>query len=450
MRLPILVAAWNLSSHLTSRLQVHSLSRQHRENHGSHPRKHHRRTSVECTNATDRADGALAAFRDLLEEIREQSAVEMRRGHHGNGLYLTRSVIQGEVIMRVPMEYCLVVNYDGDGLSLPNFAWPRLREAVQDNPELPWDLLLAVALLDAYAGDGGAFWQHYARELLPAPASLSLPFCLPQDLLEELQHEEVLVGAQKQQERLTAMLPQHAQPTSPSGCTWMQWAFACVRSRVFQLGPGFYAFVPFMDMANHALPPVAAFRPHGNAVELVAIADATEGDEATISYAPLEGHSNQRLMQQYGFVIEGGNPADRLHFTTDQADSDAPDRPSEPDETLSLARIEYLLGDQIFLGMMAGEHPYLTAAIKSLPLREGGNPGDPVPVQERQLAERLISTCEEILQGGGTTLEEDCSSRDGAADARMAAALTYRIERKALARTAHALLTSYIADRAML
>ena len=44
--------------------------------------------------------------------------------------------------MSVPMEYCLVVNYNGDGLSLPKFAWPRLREAVQEDPELPWDLLL--------------------------------------------------------------------------------------------------------------------------------------------------------------------------------------------------------------------------------------------------------------------------------------------------------------------
>ena len=55
------------------------------------------------------------------------------------------------------------------------------------------------------------------------------------------------------QERLAAMFPQHAQPTASDGCTWMQWAFACVRSRAFQLGPGFFAFVPFMDMANHAV-----------------------------------------------------------------------------------------------------------------------------------------------------------------------------------------------------
>ncbi len=34
---------------------------------------------------------------------------------------------------------------------------------------------------------------------------------------------------------------------------------------------------------------------------------------------------NQRLMQVYGFVIEGGNPAERLPFGP-ESDSDAPDR----------------------------------------------------------------------------------------------------------------------------
>ena len=74
-----------------------------------------------------------------------------------------------------------------------------------------------------------------------------------------------------------------------------------------------------------------------------------------------------------------------------------------PGEALSLQRIEYLLGDQVFLEMLSGKHPYLTAAMKSLPLEEGGplkiQPGDPVADQERRLAERLIGTCEEIMEG---------------------------------------------------
>ncbi len=78
-------------------------------------------------------------------------------------------------------------------------------------------------------------------------------------------------------------------------------------------------------------------------------------------------------------------------------------RPSSSGDTLSLQRIEYLLGDQVFLEMLSGKHPYLTAAIKSLPLEEGGPvrvlPGDPVPDQERRLAERLVGICEGIMQG---------------------------------------------------
>lgn len=87
------------------------------------------------------------------------------------------------------------------------------------------------------------------------------------------------------QERLAQLLPKHAQPVEPGACTWMQWAFACVRSRAFRLGPECHAIIPFVDMANHALPPVAAFRPHQGAIELLAVREVAAGDEATISYA---------------------------------------------------------------------------------------------------------------------------------------------------------------------
>ncbi len=57
----------------------------------------------------------------------------------------------------------------------------------------------AVALLDAHAGEGGVFWEDYTRELLPKPGQLSLPFCLPPELLEQLQDPEIIRGAQQQQ-----------------------------------------------------------------------------------------------------------------------------------------------------------------------------------------------------------------------------------------------------------
>lgn len=58
-----------------------------------------------------------------------------------------------------------------------------------------------LALLDALDGDGGEFWEAYAERVLPQPAALSLPFCLGQALLAELQHPDIISGALKQQVR---------------------------------------------------------------------------------------------------------------------------------------------------------------------------------------------------------------------------------------------------------
>lgn len=52
--------------------------------------------------------GALAAFQDLLEETGKQSAVELRAGQHGNGLYLTRSITKGEV-WSFDSAYCIIM-----------------------------------------------------------------------------------------------------------------------------------------------------------------------------------------------------------------------------------------------------------------------------------------------------------------------------------------------------
>ena len=56
-----------------------------------------------------------------------------------------------------------------------------------------------LALLDALNGDGGEFWEAYAERVLPQPAALSVPFCLGEALLAELQHSDIISGASKQQ-----------------------------------------------------------------------------------------------------------------------------------------------------------------------------------------------------------------------------------------------------------
>ena len=192
-------------------------------------------------------------------------------------------------------------------------------------------------MLDALNGDGGAFWEDYAERILPQPASLSIPFCLDPSLLGELQHQEISDGAAKQQvlmltpsavacrcyvqcstlnsiqaltmsvflhtqayfdmvqsvqDRLARLFPGLDFPMPGDGATtYMQWALACVRSRAFQLSKDRFAFVPFLDIANHSSEPNAAFRASKTTagIELVVVSDVDEGQEAVISYTERSG-----------------------------------------------------------------------------------------------------------------------------------------------------------------
>lgn len=159
---------------------------------------------------------------------------------------MTAPAAAGDVLLHVPLDRCLLVDYAGAGLRLPSGQWPRLRKGVQKDDALPWDVLQArlsfrgagalesealggrrpaahppghplcalapprpqaLALLDALAGGGDAFWERYTAEVLPAPLALTLPLCFPPELLPELQHGAVIRGAQAQQQRLAALFP---------------------------------------------------------------------------------------------------------------------------------------------------------------------------------------------------------------------------------------------------
>lgn len=61
--------------------------------------------------------------------------------------------------------------------------------------------------------------------------------------------------------RLTGGAPNsHPRPHFAGGPSWLQWGFACVRSRAFELRKDCFAFVPFLDGANHAPDPSCDFR----------------------------------------------------------------------------------------------------------------------------------------------------------------------------------------------
>jgi hypothetical protein len=65
----------------------------------------------------------------------------------------------------------------------------------------------ALALLDSLAGGGDAFWERYSNAVLPQPLELTLPTCMPPELLPELQHAAIVAGAQAQQKRLAGLFP---------------------------------------------------------------------------------------------------------------------------------------------------------------------------------------------------------------------------------------------------
>ena len=102
--------------------------------------------------------------------------------------------------------------------------------------------------------------QDYADAILPAASELSLAFCLPEDVLAELQDSSIQANALAQRERLAGLFPSLAAPTDGTQLPSLLRSFACVRSRAFKASDDCFAFVPFLDTANHANEPNADFR----------------------------------------------------------------------------------------------------------------------------------------------------------------------------------------------
>lgn len=424
-------------------------------------------------------------FSELLVQQGGEARVKLLPAANGRGLFATDEVSgPGEILLSVPLETCIVVDY-ASGLRLAPGDWPRLRKAVAKNDALPWDILHALALLDGLAGSGDPFWSRYTNEVLPDPLHVTLPTCLPERLLTQLQHAEVEDAARKQKQRLALLFPGLASQMCDGkgkrirprfckyapcvafgnlvfqlcvasfdapcadGPTWLEWAFACVRSRAFQLGPDCFAFVPFLDTANHAGEPNANFELDSakQTVHLVSVGAIASGAEVTIRYTGQEGYTNQRLMAQYGFVPSSGNPFDRLNFAALAADG-------APQVAFSLDGLQAVLGDgEAMVDAFSGRDAYTYATLKSLPI--ASMEGDAAPLKDQlALAETLLEEVATTEAAWPTTLEEDeaqllhaqemLASGEEGADVRLAAVLQYRVQRKRLIEAARRLLHAFI------
>lgn len=155
---------------------------------------------------------------------------------------------------------------------------------------------MLMALSEAGGGRRARFWQQW-RDLLPQPSELTVPAALPELLLRDLQDSIASDEARRALARVEAHFG-----CATGGCDDAHWAVALTRSRPFTLPPAapspavgrdIFAFVPFVDMANHATDPSCEVRGVGSyaeprqytAVELVALRDLAAGETVTIDCA---------------------------------------------------------------------------------------------------------------------------------------------------------------------
>eukprot|EP00752_Nemacystus_decipiens_P006521 g5872.t1 len=270
------------------------------------------------------------------------------------GLVTSEGVEKGQVILEVPSDVCLWSRRDGviSGLyGQTDLCWEvagDLRDPVSDEDfsrGMTWDVRLALALLEATCDPqiGGKFWDIYGR-LLPQPHTVTVPFCLPERLLVQLHNDGMAERARKQVDRVRSLYPDlmrsllshpktaayvarkaedrqgeaaaegAAEKETDAAPLALLWAFAMVRSRAFAADDDRFAFVPFLDMANHGFAaPTANFAYDGGVDPGVFRLQATRkmpaGEEVTISYG--EKLNAEQLMVQYGFPVPEELPLER-------------------------------------------------------------------------------------------------------------------------------------------
>ena len=278
-------------------------------------------------------EGWIAALASGHDVRLDKAAV--RQSAHGKGLFASEPVKRGDVVTSVPKKLTLLIQ-DGNALALPgDGAWPRVRagaSAAAPDSGKGWEFILARAIVDAVAGDGGAFWEQYGG-VMPAPETLAHPFLLSDDMLAQLQDDAMAARARDERKLIEALMPdltttQHAMETD-SAVTVGAWALALVRSRAMTIGVGAHAVVPFLDCANHASVPNVDYRCDSIAtpadvgiapqapqdmdrVEMIALTDADANEPLVLAYT--KGNlTTEEHFEQYGFVASAyGSPLDRI------------------------------------------------------------------------------------------------------------------------------------------
>jgi hypothetical protein len=273
----------------------------------------------------------MSSFAALCSEHTHVCHAEVMHDEIGmRGLQTTGPVPAGWPVLAVPWE--LVVTAQVSSSSTYRVAAHHLEMANQ-----------LLAMLNGTRDDARAqFWRLYA-ELLPSWSELPHPALLSESLLAELQDSALSAEARASRAHIATELDCSSRrlpipaaachsPSSCEPCDVAQWLVALIRSRPFVLpstsnaaaaaaaaAGSTFAFLPFIDMTNHAEGANCEVRGVGTreggaytAAELVALRDLQPGEVVTINYASDQYADLAHQFADFGFVTPGPRHATAL------------------------------------------------------------------------------------------------------------------------------------------
>jgi hypothetical protein len=220
------------------------------------------------------------------------------------GLRATRDVAVGEAVMAVPASMLLH--------SQAPAGWPRAGASAHER--------LAARLLQADAG-GDADIMRPWLDMLPRELESLGAFAFPLDAITDgVQAYAPLLRLRARLAAADAAAAPHAlaalgaPPGDAAALASLAWANAIVRTRAFELGHAsdgcVLAFVPWLDMANHAHEaPHLEWTWRGGVMDVVAVRPLAAGEEATTSYGARDADG---FFLWGGFVSDEENPADTV------------------------------------------------------------------------------------------------------------------------------------------
>lgn len=246
------------------------------------------------------------------------------------GLVVDRACAPGDVLLEIPLALA-ISDSSGDAPPLegaaPEWAWG-----------LPWNVQLAVAVLERQSALGGAadpFLESWPAVSPPLPiACTAAEFDLASDPSLATKADEVVFWLDEQywraREAIAAKKGVEPEEADFASASAFRDAMALVWSRCLRVTTAEHGvrhvLVPLLDLANHEACPSAMYAfasgasSGGPAIRLHAARSLEKGDAVTITYGE---HSSTHFALYYGFVPRA-NPSDSIGVTLEDVLSSQP------------------------------------------------------------------------------------------------------------------------------